>query len=121
MCSVLLLFVYYRREEIARFIDSQMKGIEGFEAEIEKLVQAHEDKKIELKGKYLAYEVEMEKEFDDSMTKLMEKYTPHQSEPSASSWIDGMEKQWIKDSSKKKEQRRQSIPFDFHLYMETKI
>lgn len=74
-----------RREEIARFIDSQMKGIEGFEAELEKLVQAHEDKKIELKGKYLAYEVEMEKEFDDSMTKLMEKYTPQQSEPSASS------------------------------------
>ncbi|XXG72182.1 hypothetical protein AAC387_Pa07g1335 [Persea americana] len=68
-----------------RFIDSQMKGIEGFEAEIEKLVKAHEDKKIDLKRKYLAYEVEMEKEFDDSMTKLMEKYTPHQSESSASS------------------------------------
>lgn len=89
MCFVLFsfffFFIYYRREEIARFIDSQTKGIEEFEAEREKILQAHGDKKTELKRNYLADDIELEKEFVEALSKLMEKYTPHQSEPAASS------------------------------------
>lgn len=73
-----------RQEEIARFIHTQSKGIEEFEAEREKLVRAHDEKKAELKRKYLAAEVELEKELDAALTQLMEKYTPHPSESSAS-------------------------------------
>lgn len=76
----LSLSLSYRQEEIA----SQSKGIEEFEAEREKLVRAHDEKKAELKRKYLAAEVELEKELDAALTQLMEKYTPHPSEPSAS-------------------------------------
>ncbi|XP_058097548.1 protein SUPPRESSOR OF GENE SILENCING 3 homolog [Magnolia sinica] len=74
-----------RREEIARFIDSQTKGIEEFEAEREKLIKSHEDKKTELKRKHLEEEVELEKEFDAGLTQLMEKYSPHPSEPTVGS------------------------------------
>ncbi|RRT35983.1 hypothetical protein BHE74_00022179 [Ensete ventricosum] len=65
-----------RKEEIARFIDSQEKGVEEFEAEREKLIFAHEEHKAELRRKYLADEVELEKKFDAELTKLMEKYAP---------------------------------------------
>ncbi|XP_058090002.1 protein SUPPRESSOR OF GENE SILENCING 3 homolog [Magnolia sinica] len=74
-----------RLEEIARFIDSQSKGIKEFEAEREKLIRLHEDKKTELKRRYLEEEVELEKEFDAMLTQLMDKYTPHSSEPSTNS------------------------------------
>lgn len=74
-----------RREVIDRFIDSQTKGIEEFEAEREKMVQAHEDKKTEMKQRHFQEEVNLEKEFDVALTQLMEKYAPQQSsEPSAS-------------------------------------
>lgn len=70
------LFLFYRKEEIARFIDSQEKGVEEFEAEREKLIFAHEEHNAELRRKYLADEVELEKKFDAALTKLMEKYAP---------------------------------------------
>lgn len=82
--SVPFLYLSYRQEEIARFIHTQSKGIEEFEAEREKLVRGHDEKKAELKRKYLAAEVELEKELDAALTQLMEKYTPRPSEPSAS-------------------------------------
>ncbi|XP_008795270.1 protein SUPPRESSOR OF GENE SILENCING 3 homolog [Phoenix dactylifera] len=74
-----------RKEEIARFIDSQVKEVKEFEAEREKLIRSHEEKKVELRRKYIAEEVELEKEFDAALTKLMEKYTPSSFEASSSS------------------------------------
>lgn len=73
----LILFLpLHRREEVARFIDSQVKGVEEFEEEREKLIGAYEEKKLELKRKYLAEEVELEKDFDATLSQLMEKYAP---------------------------------------------
>ncbi|KAL5993234.1 hypothetical protein ACLOJK_014157 [Asimina triloba] len=72
-------------EEIARFIDSQTKGIEEFEAEREMLIKIHEDKKTELRRRYLEEEVELEKEFDARLTQLMAKCQDHSSELSTSS------------------------------------
>lgn len=74
-----------RKEEIARFIDSQVKEVREFEAEREKLIRSHEEKKVELRRKHLAEEVELEKEFDAALTTLMEKYAPSSFEASTSS------------------------------------
>ncbi|XP_008786464.2 protein SUPPRESSOR OF GENE SILENCING 3 homolog [Phoenix dactylifera] len=74
-----------RKEEIARFIDSQVKDVREFEAEREKLIHSHEEKKVELRRKHLAEEVELEKEFDAALTKLMELYAPSSFEASTSS------------------------------------
>ncbi|XP_073013393.1 protein SUPPRESSOR OF GENE SILENCING 3 homolog [Typha latifolia] len=67
----------HRKEEIAKFIDSQVKGVKEFEEEREELIRSHEEKKVELRREYLAKEVELEKEFDSDLTKLMEKYKPN--------------------------------------------
>ncbi|KAG6532292.1 hypothetical protein ZIOFF_006132 [Zingiber officinale] len=74
-----------RKEEIARFINNQAKGVEEFEAEREKLIKVHEEKKVELRRRYLEEEVKLEKEFDDALTKLMEKYSPATFQASRSS------------------------------------
>ncbi|XP_039125123.1 protein SUPPRESSOR OF GENE SILENCING 3 homolog [Dioscorea cayenensis subsp. rotundata] len=66
----------HRKEEIARFINKQVRGIEEFEEEREKLIRAHKDKKVELKKKQMMQEVELEKDFDAALTKLMQKFTP---------------------------------------------
>ncbi|XP_042494172.1 protein SUPPRESSOR OF GENE SILENCING 3-like [Macadamia integrifolia] len=65
-----------RSEEIARFIHAQEKEVEEFEAEREKLIRLHETKKAEMKMRHYAEEIELEKEFETSMTELMSKYTP---------------------------------------------
>ncbi|KAG6536590.1 hypothetical protein ZIOFF_001648 [Zingiber officinale] len=74
-----------RKEEIARFINNQAKGVEEFEAERDKLIKVHEEKKVELRRRYLEEEVKLEKEFDDALTKLMEKYSPATFQASRSS------------------------------------
>lgn len=50
--------------------------MEKFEADREKLMRAHEQKKLELKKRRQAEKVELAKELDAAVTKLMEKYTP---------------------------------------------
>ncbi|WOL14274.1 hypothetical protein Cni_G23054 [Canna indica] len=73
-----------RKEEFARFVNNQAKGVEEFEAEREKLIKAHEEKKFELRRTYLEDEVKLEKEFDAALTKLMEKFSPNTFEASSS-------------------------------------
>ncbi|MCL7050642.1 hypothetical protein MKW94_025310 [Papaver nudicaule] len=68
-----------RNKEVEKFIESQSKGIEVFEAERESLIKLHEEKKAELKRKHLQEEVDLEKEFDTSLTELMNRYTPQSS------------------------------------------
>jgi hypothetical protein len=67
------------------FIDNLEKGEEEFEAEKEKLMKIHETKKVELKREYLARDVELEKQLDAALTKLMEKYKPSTFHASSSS------------------------------------
>ncbi|KAA8531280.1 hypothetical protein F0562_005989 [Nyssa sinensis] len=67
----------HRAEEIAKFIVCQDKEMEEFVEEREKLIETHEDKKIAMKRRHWEEEVELEKEFDAELNRLMEKYTPH--------------------------------------------
>ncbi|KAH6808272.1 hypothetical protein C2S51_029380 [Perilla frutescens var. frutescens] len=69
-----------RAEEISRFIQRQDKGLEEFGTKREKLLQAHKVRMLELKRKHMAEEMALEKEFDEEFNKLMEEYTPSQSE-----------------------------------------
>ena len=62
-----------------------MRGIEEFEEEREKLIRAHKDKKVELKKKQMMQEVELEKNFDVALTKLMQKFNPIEFQVSGSS------------------------------------
>lgn len=64
------------RKEASKFIDGQVKGVEEFEVEREKLILAHEEKKVVLRRKYLEEEVALEKEFDVTLSELMDKYAP---------------------------------------------
>ncbi|KAF9616225.1 hypothetical protein IFM89_029001 [Coptis chinensis] len=70
----------HKREEIAKFIQSQTKGIKDFEAEREILIKMHEDEKAEMKLKHMEEELQLEKKFETSLTRLMEKYAPPASE-----------------------------------------
>lgn len=49
-------------------------------AEREQLIQIHKDKKMEMKKRHWEEELELEKEFDATLTKLMQKYAPHPTE-----------------------------------------
>ncbi|XP_048327694.1 protein SUPPRESSOR OF GENE SILENCING 3 isoform X1 [Ziziphus jujuba] len=75
----------YRRraEEIAKFIKIQEKEMEEFVLERDVLIQAHEDKMAAMRKRHWDEEVELEKEFDANLTRLMEKYTPHHPEHTA--------------------------------------
>ncbi|KAG8373214.1 hypothetical protein BUALT_Bualt11G0000300 [Buddleja alternifolia] len=65
-----------RAEEIAKFIQLQDKEMEEFDNERDKLMKAHEARMMELKHRYRQEEMALEKDFDESFNKLMEKYTP---------------------------------------------
>ncbi|CAA7396502.1 unnamed protein product [Spirodela intermedia] len=64
------------RVDIAHIIDGQEKEVQEFLAEREKLERAHEDRKAEMRRRHLEEEINLEREFDHALTKLMEKYTP---------------------------------------------
>lgn len=64
-----------RVEEVAKFIKFQDKEMENFVAEREELIRAHEEKVVAMKQRHWEEEVGLEKEFDDELSKLMEKYT----------------------------------------------
>ncbi|RZC49838.1 hypothetical protein C5167_018262 [Papaver somniferum] len=65
-----------RNKEIAKFIETQEEGIDQFLAERDSLIKLHEEKKAELKCKHLQEEVDLEKEFDTSLTELMSRHSP---------------------------------------------
>ncbi|KAF7842685.1 protein SUPPRESSOR OF GENE SILENCING 3-like [Senna tora] len=67
-------------ERISSFTRLQDKQMRKFEAERDKLAKIHEDKKLGLKKKLWQEEVELEKEFENEMTKLMDKFTSGQCE-----------------------------------------
>ncbi|KAK8481967.1 hypothetical protein V6N13_144666 [Hibiscus sabdariffa] len=68
----------YRRraDEIAKFIKFQEEEMEAFVGEREQLISVHEKKMVEMRRRHREEEVELEKEFDMELSRLMEKYTP---------------------------------------------
>ncbi|GAB4855788.1 Protein SUPPRESSOR OF GENE SILENCING [Ancistrocladus abbreviatus] len=65
-----------RTKDVVNFIKLQDKEMEGFVAEREKLERMHEEKKMEMKRRHWAEELELAREFDAALTMLMERYTP---------------------------------------------
>ncbi|PPR95380.1 hypothetical protein GOBAR_AA25284 [Gossypium barbadense] len=68
----------YRRraDEIAKFIKLQDEEMEAFVSERDKLITVHEEKMAAMRQRHWQAEVELEKEFDTELSRLMEKYTP---------------------------------------------
>ncbi|KAG8093469.1 hypothetical protein GUJ93_ZPchr0012g20265 [Zizania palustris] len=65
-----------RKEQIEKFIDCQVKDVEQFEAERDRLIKLHEEKRVKLKKEYMAKEVELEEELDAALTLVMDKHKP---------------------------------------------
>ncbi|KAG6780253.1 hypothetical protein POTOM_013107 [Populus tomentosa] len=70
-----------RVKDISRFIKIQDKEMEEFEAERKKLIRRHGDEKAALMKIYLEELLVLEKEFEDELTLLIDKYTPDQNHP----------------------------------------
>ncbi|TMW97004.1 hypothetical protein EJD97_006393 [Solanum chilense] len=69
-----------RAEKVAKFIKLQDKEMEEFVEERENLMRTHDDRIAALRRKYWEEEVELERKFDLELSKLMEKYSPKQSD-----------------------------------------
>lgn len=59
--------------------------MEEFVEERENLIRTHDDRIAALRRKYWEEEVELERKFDLELAKLMEKYSPKQSDQANSS------------------------------------
>ncbi|KAK4721489.1 hypothetical protein R3W88_011722 [Solanum pinnatisectum] len=69
-----------RADKVAKFIKLQDKEMEEFVEERENLMRTHDDRIAALRCKYWEEEVELERKFDLELSKLMEKYSPKQSD-----------------------------------------
>ncbi|XP_061376109.1 protein SUPPRESSOR OF GENE SILENCING 3 [Gastrolobium bilobum] len=65
-----------KMDEYLKFVEVQDKEMENFVAEKEKLYHAHEESIAAMRLRHWEEEVQMEKMFDEELTKLMEKYSP---------------------------------------------
>ncbi|KAF4359116.1 hypothetical protein F8388_005225 [Cannabis sativa] len=63
-------------EEISKFVELQDKEMELYVEEREKLEKAHEEKIKEMKKRHFEEEVQLEKELNEKLALLMEKYSP---------------------------------------------
>ncbi|MED6187148.1 Protein SUPPRESSOR OF GENE SILENCING [Stylosanthes scabra] len=72
-----------KADEYLKFVEVQDKEMENFVAEKEKLLHAHEESFAAMKRRHWEEEVQMEKNFDEQLAKLMAKYSPSQSETKA--------------------------------------
>jgi hypothetical protein len=69
-----------RMEKISSFIKSQDKDMRQFEAERDNILKINEEKKLALKKKYWEEQVELEKELENELSQLMNKYSLSQSQ-----------------------------------------
>ncbi|KAK4284325.1 hypothetical protein QN277_001176 [Acacia crassicarpa] len=69
-----------RADEYLKFVEIQDKEMESFVAKKEKLLKAHEDNLAAMRRRHWEEEVEMEKKFDEELTKLMQEYSPSRPE-----------------------------------------
>ncbi|XP_050364361.1 protein SUPPRESSOR OF GENE SILENCING 3 [Argentina anserina] len=70
-------------DEIANFIKVQDKEMEDFVAEREMLIKVHGENQAAMKRRHWEEEVALEKEFNDKLTQLMDKYSKVQPEAAA--------------------------------------
>ncbi|KAH7866326.1 hypothetical protein Vadar_018895 [Vaccinium darrowii] len=66
-----------REEEFEKFTKSQQKEMEKYVSEKEKLEQTYEDKKISIRQRRFEEDVQLEKDFNEALNQLMDKYMPH--------------------------------------------
>ncbi|KAK7302451.1 hypothetical protein RJT34_13341 [Clitoria ternatea] len=67
-------------DNISSVLCPQDKEVKQFDAEIAKIVKIQEEKRLALKKKQLQEQVDLEKELDNELTQLMDKYTSRQSQ-----------------------------------------
>ncbi|KAK4256864.1 hypothetical protein QN277_006531 [Acacia crassicarpa] len=65
-----------RADEYLKFVEIQDKEMERFVAKKEELLKAHEDNLAAMRRRHWEEEVEMEKNFDEQLAKLMQEYSP---------------------------------------------
>ncbi|KAG6781991.1 hypothetical protein POTOM_011377 [Populus tomentosa] len=70
-----------RVKDMSRFIKIQDKEMEEFKAERKKLIRRHGDEKAALMKIYWEELLVLEREFEDELTLLIDKYTPDQNHP----------------------------------------
>lgn len=62
------------RSKIEKFIENQEKDVEEFEARREDLIRAFEEKKMKMRQQHLTEELELEQDFDASLSSLIDEY-----------------------------------------------
>ncbi|KAI4336429.1 hypothetical protein L6164_014958 [Bauhinia variegata] len=65
-----------KADEYLKFVEIQDKEMENFVAEKERVIKSHDEDYAAMKRRHWEEEVQMEKKFDEELTKLMEKYSP---------------------------------------------
>lgn len=65
------------RDKMEKFIESQQKGVDEFVAKREELELSHKDKLKNMKNRHWEEAVELEKDFDAELSKLIDEYTPN--------------------------------------------
>ncbi|KAH7865105.1 hypothetical protein Vadar_002346 [Vaccinium darrowii] len=66
-----------REEEFEKFAKSQQKEMEKYVSEKEKLEQIYEDRKISIRQRRFEEDIQLEKDFNEALNQLMDKYMPH--------------------------------------------
>ncbi|KAJ7957136.1 suppressor of gene silencing protein [Quillaja saponaria] len=74
-----------RADEILKFIKLQDKEVEEFVIVRDRLILAHEENIVAMKRRQLEEELQMEEQFSEKLTKIMERYSPAHLETTANS------------------------------------
>ncbi|KAJ8769152.1 hypothetical protein K2173_000927 [Erythroxylum novogranatense] len=74
----------HRVEKVDKFIKIQNKEMEDFAVERDKLMKEHEDEMAAMTRRHWEEKIQLEKQFDENLTSLMKKYSPHDAEGTSS-------------------------------------
>ncbi|KAH1122792.1 hypothetical protein J1N35_005952 [Gossypium stocksii] len=84
-------------EENSRSITIQEKRVEEFEAEREKLMKSHQDRRLAITQRYWEELIELEEGFEKELTLLMGKYNPDRLEEETTDSLEGRDKRGARD------------------------
>ncbi|KAA3465416.1 protein SUPPRESSOR OF GENE SILENCING 3-like [Gossypium australe] len=84
-------------EENSRSITIQEKKMEEFEAEREKLMKGHQDRRLAITQRYWEELIELEEGFEKKLTLLMRKYNPDRLEEETTDSLEGRDKRGARD------------------------
>ncbi|PPS15451.1 hypothetical protein GOBAR_AA05126 [Gossypium barbadense] len=85
-------------EENSRSITIQEKKMEEFEAEREKLMKSHQDRRLAITQRYWEELIELEEGFEKELTLLMGKYNPDRLEEETTDSLEGRDKREARDN-----------------------